>query len=91
MAIALLLNRTLVLLKLKCILLLSAGQIIALVCVYMQMYRVMAIALLLNRTLVLPKLKCFCYKNWFMSEQCRIPGDKVTKFPMDCALDQVSS
>ncbi|KAJ9511474.1 hypothetical protein QJQ45_029860 [Haematococcus lacustris] len=36
-----------------------------------QMYRVMAIAVIMNRTLVLPKLQCFCYKNWFMMEQCR--------------------
>eukprot|EP00798_Chlamydomonas_sp_ICE-L_P021186 gene21186-28086_t len=53
-----------------------------------QVYRVMAIALLLNRTLVFPKLHCFCYKNWFMSEQCRIPGDRVTHFPMKCDMDQ---
>ncbi len=39
---------------------------------------------------VFPKLKCFCYKNWFMMEQCRIPGDKETQFPLDCELDQVS-
>ncbi|KAJ9511250.1 hypothetical protein QJQ45_017155 [Haematococcus lacustris] len=36
-----------------------------------QMYRAMAIAVIMNRTLVLPKLQCFCYKNWFMMEQCR--------------------
>lgn len=33
--------------------------------------------------------RCYCFKNWFMSEQCRIPGDKVTQFPLECALDQV--
>ncbi|MEW5304497.1 MAG: hypothetical protein WDW36_007107 [Sanguina aurantia] len=48
----------------------------------------MAVAVILNRTLVLPRLKCFCNKNWFMSEQCRIPGDHVTQFPFDCTLDQ---
>ncbi|KXZ42178.1 hypothetical protein GPECTOR_190g297 [Gonium pectorale] len=54
-----------------------------------QMYRAVAISMMLNRTLIFPKLRCFCFKNWFMSEQCRIPGDKVTQFPLDCALDQV--
>ncbi len=54
-----------------------------------QMYRVMAVAAALNRTLVFPRMRCYCFKNWFMSEQCRIPGDRVTQFPMDCALDQV--
>lgn len=39
-----------------------------------QVYRVMALAVLLNRTLVLPKMQCFCYKNWFMLEQCRCGG-----------------
>jgi len=53
-----------------------------------QVYRVMAAAVMLNRTLVLPKMQCFCYKNWFMMEQCRIPGDKATVFPMECQLDQ---
>ncbi|KAG1654663.1 hypothetical protein FOA52_003820 [Chlamydomonas sp. UWO 241] len=53
-----------------------------------QAYRVMAIATMLNRTLILPKMQCFCYKNWFMMEQCRIPGDKVTQFPIECHLDQ---
>ncbi|KAG2422501.1 hypothetical protein HXX76_015970 [Chlamydomonas incerta] len=54
-----------------------------------QMYRAMAVAAVLNRTLIFPTLKCYCFKNWFMSEQCRIPGDKVTQFPLECALDQV--
>ncbi|PNW83849.1 hypothetical protein CHLRE_04g217949v5 [Chlamydomonas reinhardtii] len=54
-----------------------------------QMYRAMAVAMVLNRTLIFPTLKCYCFKNWFMSEQCRIPGDKVTQFPLECALDQV--
>ncbi|GFR46128.1 hypothetical protein Agub_g7646 [Astrephomene gubernaculifera] len=54
-----------------------------------QVYRAIAAALALNRTLIFPRLRCYCFKNWFMSEQCRIPGDKVTKFPLDCALDQV--
>ncbi|KAL6749493.1 nucleotide-diphospho-sugar transferase-domain-containing protein [Haematococcus lacustris] len=53
-----------------------------------QMYRAMAIAVIMNRTLVLPKLQCFCYKNWFMMEQCRIPGDRATVYPMECQLDQ---
>ena len=53
-----------------------------------QVYRVMAIALILNRTLIFPKMQCFCYKNWFMSEQCKIPGDKNTIFPIECHLDQ---
>ena len=38
---------------------------------------------------ILPKLHCFCYKNWFMMDQCRIPGDKITMFPLECPLDQV--
>ena len=53
-----------------------------------QVYRVMALAVITNRTLVLPRLHCFCYKNWFMMEACRIPGDRVTQFPMECCLDQ---
>lgn len=36
-----------------------------------QLYRAMAVAALLNRTLVMPRLQCYCFKNWFMSEQCR--------------------
>eukprot|EP00955_Chlamydomonas_euryale_P004989 53076-Chlamydomonas_euryale.AAC.1 len=35
-------------------------------------------------------MQCFCYKNWFMMEQCRIPGDTVTQFPIECHFDQVS-
>ncbi|GIL87771.1 hypothetical protein Vretimale_13060 [Volvox reticuliferus] len=54
-----------------------------------QVYRAVAVALILKRTLIFPRLRCFCFKNWFMSEQCRIPGDKVTQFPLDCALDQI--
>ena len=34
-------------------------------------------------------MQCNCYKNWFMMDQCRIPGDKVTSFPIECHLDQV--
>lgn len=44
-----------------------------------QVYRAVAVALILKRTLVFPRLRCYCFKNWFMSEQCRIPGDKVTQ------------
>ncbi|KAG2487324.1 hypothetical protein HYH03_014041 [Edaphochlamys debaryana] len=54
-----------------------------------QAYRVAALSMVLKRTLIFPRLRCFCFKNWFMSEQCRIPGDKTTQFPLDCALDQV--
>ncbi|GIL65415.1 hypothetical protein Vafri_19165 [Volvox africanus] len=54
-----------------------------------QVYRAVAMAMILKRTLIFPRLRCYCFKNWFMSEQCRIPGDKVTQFPLDCALDQV--
>lgn len=53
-----------------------------------QVYRAFALSLALNRTLVLPRLKCYCYKNWFMTEQCKIPGDRATSFPFHCTLDQ---
>ncbi|GLC65037.1 hypothetical protein PLESTF_000239600 [Pleodorina starrii] len=54
-----------------------------------QVYRAVAVSMVLNRTLIFPRMRCYCFKNWFMSEQCRIPGDKVTQFPLDCALDQI--
>lgn len=53
-----------------------------------QVYRAFAVALALNRTLVLPRLRCYCYKNWFMTEQCKIPGDLKTAFPFNCTLEQ---
>lgn len=53
-----------------------------------QVWRAFALALATGRVLVLPRVQCFCYRNWFMMEQCRIPGDSVTQFPFNCTLDQ---
>ena len=48
----------------------------------------MALALALNRTFVLPRLQCFCYKNWFANQACRLPGDRASKLPFTCTLEQ---
>lgn len=36
-----------------------------------------------------PKHPMSLVQNWFMMEQCRIPGDSETIFPLDCQMDQV--
>jgi hypothetical protein len=30
--------------------------------------------------------RCYCAKNWYMTEQCRILGEKHTQFPFNCSL-----
>ncbi|KAG2492009.1 hypothetical protein HYH03_009739 [Edaphochlamys debaryana] len=44
-----------------------------------------ALAGLLNRTLILPKMKCYCIQNWFENPLCRLPGEPLTKFPLQPA------
>ncbi len=51
-----------------------------------QVYYGFALALATNRTLVLPRLQCYCAKNWYMTESCRILGEKATVFPFACSL-----
>jgi hypothetical protein len=33
-----------------------------------------------------PPHRCYCAKNWYMTEQCRILGEKHTQFPFNCSL-----
>lgn len=54
-----------------------------------QAYYAFAMALVLNRTVVMPKFRCYCSKNWYMTQACRINGEKHTTFPFICALSQV--
>lgn len=43
-----------------------------------------------NAPLILPlQFQCFCAKNWYMTQSCRINGEKHSTFPYDCALSHV--
>ncbi|KAG1667986.1 hypothetical protein FOA52_000630 [Chlamydomonas sp. UWO 241] len=51
-----------------------------------QLYYGFIAALTLDRVLVMPKFQCFCAKNWYMTQSCRINGERHSTFPYDCAL-----
>jgi len=46
-------------------------------------------ALALGRTWVLPGYHCFCAKNWYMTQACRINGERHTQFPYMCSLSDL--
>ena len=35
------------------------------------------------------QFQCFCAKNWYITQACRIKGERHTLFPYTCALSHV--
>ncbi|KAF5839487.1 nucleotide-diphospho-sugar transferase-domain-containing protein [Dunaliella salina] len=54
-----------------------------------QAYYGLMAAAALRRSFVLPGFHCFCAKNWYMTQACRINGEKHTQFPYMCLLSDV--
>uniref|UniRef100_A0A7S3QMF9 Nucleotide-diphospho-sugar transferase domain-containing protein n=1 Tax=Dunaliella tertiolecta TaxID=3047 RepID=A0A7S3QMF9_DUNTE len=54
-----------------------------------QAYYGMVAAAALRRSFVLPGYHCFCAKNWYMTQACRINGEKHTQFPYMCLLSDL--